>query len=319
MRLRIIIVGAGKMGRAHIEAFTQVPEAEVVGVVSRSGETASKLAAEFGIPVSGSDWREVANRTGAEAAVVAVSHLDNASITRSVVDAGLHVLAEKPVALSSVTAAEIARAAEEKGVTALAAVNRRYYSGLLDGLNLARLVGQPYHIHIIAPDSAEPRRAQKTQSDAVCDAWFVMNTIHAVDLLRMFGGEPVSVRGFRRQHPRRDDTSITASILFTSGMSGTFVMPGGLNVEWDLRLSGDGYQLEARPLESVFFRTKRQGPGRRMDTPPAKGTKPGLLDQACAFVDAATQRIPPPFPASSLGDHARTLALVETLSRLPSE
>ncbi len=97
------------------------------------------------------------------------------------------------------------------------------------------------------------------------------------------------------------------------------LIPGGLNVEWDLRLSGDGYQLEARPLENVVFRSKRQGAGRRMDTPLANGTKPGLLDQACAFVDAATQGIPAPFPASNLADHARTLALVETLSRLPSQ
>ena len=85
-RIRLLIIGAGKMGAAHAHAFATVPEVEIVGITSWSGETAGKLAAAIGVATTGTDWRDVAKRTGAHAAVVAVSHEVNEAITGDVIE-----------------------------------------------------------------------------------------------------------------------------------------------------------------------------------------------------------------------------------------
>lgn len=318
MRLRVLIIGAGKMGQAHAAAFASLPEAEIVGVVSRGGATAAALAAQYGVPFHGTDWRTVLAQSGAVACVVAVAHELTGEVTRAVIEAGLPVLAEKPVALTSAAIHDLAALAAKRGVVAMAAVNRRFYPGIVTALDVARLIGPVYHLGVIAPDSAEPRRVKGTQSAFVCDHWLQMNTIHAIDLLRMVGGDVVSVCGFRRQQARADHVTLAAALQFKGGVLGTFSMPGGLNTEWELRFGGADYEVVARPFERVLLRVGSNPPRPIPAQPPRSPHKPGLREQACAFVDAVMSGASPAWPASDLSDHAQSMALVERLEALPA-
>ena len=159
-RIRLLIIGAGKMGAAHAHAFATVPEVEIVGITSRSGDTAGKLAATAGVATTGTDWREVAKRTHAHAAVVAVSHEVNEAITGDVIEAGLHVLAEKPVAFSSAAVEKLAARARARGVIAMAAVNRRYYRAVLAALDEIRFAGKLLGVTAFAPEPVRPHRAR---------------------------------------------------------------------------------------------------------------------------------------------------------------
>lgn len=77
-------------------------------------KTAAALATEFRIPFHGSNWQHVADESGAEACVVTVAHEMTEQISSEVIEKRLHVLAEKPVALSSHAVLRLARACEPK-------------------------------------------------------------------------------------------------------------------------------------------------------------------------------------------------------------
>src|SRR5207245_2577066 len=128
-------------------------------------------------------------RTKPDACVVAVSHSANESVTEAVLEAGLPVLAEKPVAFTSAGVERLAELASARGVLAMAAMNRRFYPGVLDGMRSGRYVGGLVGVTLFAPDPVRARRAGGTHAPFVFDAWIIAQTLHAIDLLRMTAGE----------------------------------------------------------------------------------------------------------------------------------
>ena len=305
------------MGREHLAAFSACDDAEVVAVVSRGGDSARKLAEAEGVGVHGSDLEAACAASAATAAVVAASQAQSEDLVRRCLNLGLHVLAEKPVALDSLSARRLAIQADTAGLVACAAVNRRFYPGLLDGYLRLSTLCPPRHLSLVVSDSPEERRSTGRQPGDICDRWFIMNTIHAVDLIRMMGGEVVSISGSLRR-PRVDRESIAAHILTDRGLQVAFSLTGGPNLPWSLRLSGEAATLLAEPLEAAQLRLGKEDPGYALGHPEPAGLKMGLLGQARAFLGAIESRNKP-FPLSDLADHARTLELCERLLTLPEQ
>jgi predicted dehydrogenase len=302
------------MGREHALAF-RAAGAEVVGLVSRGRERAQSLSAELGIPCAGVDLDEAITLYRPDAAVVAVSHAASEEMARRCLELGLHILAEKPAALTCASVRALAELADSRNLRALAAVNRRFYTGLLDGFLRLAAMGPLHHLSIQVPDSPEERRAFGRQTAEVCDSWFTLNTIHAVDLIRMMGGEVARLDG-TRVNRRPDHDSIAAHLVMRDGLQVSFARPGGPNLHWSLRLTGEAGVLSAEPMESAWLTLRRDGPRLEIGQAEAPGLKMGLLGQAKAFL-AAVESGRAAFPASDLHDHARTLELCERLLKLP--
>jgi predicted dehydrogenase len=97
--LRIAVVGAGHMGRAHArkvaELARQDPGVTLAGVADLDAARAASLGAELGVP---SEREARALYARADAAIVAVPTLSHFEAARGVLDAGLHLLLEKPIA-----------------------------------------------------------------------------------------------------------------------------------------------------------------------------------------------------------------------------
>jgi predicted dehydrogenase len=315
MSLRILVLGAGKMGREHALAF-RAAGADLVAVVSRGGERARALADELGIPHAGSDLTELVALSRPDAAVIAVSHSASEQAARRCLEMGLHILAEKPAALTSAAVRSLSELASSRRLQAFAAVNRRFYPGLLDGFLRLSALGPLHHLALQVPDCPEERRASGRQSPDACDHWFILNTIHAVDLIRMMGGEVGRLDG--TCVPRRPDhDSIVAHLLMRNGVQVSFARPGGPNLHWSLRLTGEGGVLVAEPMETASLSLGRGGPSFNLGHAEPPGLKMGLLGQAKAFISAIESGTAP-FPASDLQDHSRSLELCERLLTLPA-
>ena len=314
MAPRVLIVGAGKMGREHALAF-RAAGADVVGLVGRGRERAQSLAAELSIPYVGVSLDEAVTACRPDAAVVAVTHAVSEETASRCLGLGLHILAEKPAAPTGAAVRALAELADSRRLTALAAVNRRFYPGLLDGFLRLAAMGPLHHLSVQAPDCPEERRAFGRQTAEACDSWFTLNTIHAVDLIRMMGGEVARLDGTRVGR-RPDHDSIAAHLLMRDGLQVSFARPGGPNLPWSLRLTGEAGVLSAEPMESAWIALGRDGPRFEVGQAVAPGLKMGLLGQAKAFLSAVESGAAA-FPASDLHDHARTLDLCERLLRLP--
>jgi predicted dehydrogenase len=96
-RLRIGVVGTGAMGRNHVRNLAALPEAELVGVYDPREEAAQAVAAEHGTR-SFPSFEALAGEV--EAMVLAVPTVAHAEMGCALLDRGLHVLMEKPLAAS---------------------------------------------------------------------------------------------------------------------------------------------------------------------------------------------------------------------------
>ena len=98
-KIRTALIGYGKAALMHAQALKNIPEVEFVGVQGRSLEKASAFASKYG--VRGFDnLTDMINREGIQAIVICTPHPDHRKTAISAMEAGAHVLVEKPLASS---------------------------------------------------------------------------------------------------------------------------------------------------------------------------------------------------------------------------
>ncbi|GAA1437876.1 Gfo/Idh/MocA family oxidoreductase [Microlunatus lacustris] len=125
-RLGVAVLGAGSIAAAHLDAYRQQPEAEVVAVCDRHPERAGALAARYGVPqVHGSVAALLADDR-VEAVSLCTANASHAELAVAVLQAGRHVLVEKPLATTLVDARAVERAAASSGRVAQVGFVRRF-------------------------------------------------------------------------------------------------------------------------------------------------------------------------------------------------
>ena len=124
----VAVVGTGALGRHHVRILSSLPGAELAGVYDATPETARAVAAEHGARVFAS-LEELAG--AAAAAVVAVPTMDHAEVGCHLLDRGLHVLVEKPMAASL---AEADRLLERAGDRVLGVGHVEFYNPAVQAL-----------------------------------------------------------------------------------------------------------------------------------------------------------------------------------------
>ncbi|HWA29223.1 MAG TPA: Gfo/Idh/MocA family oxidoreductase [Lacunisphaera sp.] len=242
--LGFAIVGTGMIAGYHAQAIAQTPGARLVGVVSRSPEKGPAFAAKHGIPVVTATVEEMAARPDVQ--IINVTTPSGAHLEPSLlaIQAGKHVVIEKPVETTPARCDQIIAAADQAEVKIAAIFQGRFGAGAqkvkaaLDAGRLGRLV--------LASAFVKWHRTveyYKTQWKGTWDldgGGALMNqAIHGVDLLQWFAGLPVEVNGqfTRRVHTgiQADDTTV-ATLRFPDGALGTIEASTALWPGWSRRL-----------------------------------------------------------------------------------
>lgn len=112
-RLRVGVVGVGHLGRHHARLIAAMPDVELVAVADR--DPARAAAAVAGTTAEAvTDHRALLGRV--DAVTVAVPTIDHLAVARDFLEARVHVLVEKPMAVSLAEADEMIALADEAGV-----------------------------------------------------------------------------------------------------------------------------------------------------------------------------------------------------------
>ena len=107
-KVRVAVIGAGVMGRHHALNYAALPHAELAAVVDPDPHRRQEAVLAFGCAAYASTEALLAAERVDAASVVAPTSMHHA-ITMRLLDAGVHVLVEKPVASSVQEASELAR------------------------------------------------------------------------------------------------------------------------------------------------------------------------------------------------------------------
>lgn len=111
----IVIVGCGGIGRSHASAITALPEARLIATVDIDGERARSFAERFGAESHATDLATALDREDVDAVIVTTANDLHASLSVQSLDAGKHVLVQKPMALTLDEADQMIAAADRSG------------------------------------------------------------------------------------------------------------------------------------------------------------------------------------------------------------
>ncbi len=278
-KVRVGMVGTGWYADwMHLPALQSHPQAEIAAICGRNRERAEETARKFAIPRVFTDYREMIEKANLHALVVASPDDMHFPITMDALDAGLHVLCEKPLALSAAQARAMTERAEAQGVKNMVYFTlrwmpaHRYVRELIE----AGAVGRCFHCHIQHFMSYgrsgkfgwrfDPKRAHGALGDLGS---------HAIDLARWYVGDIVQVSAELDTFVAREDadghrveSACDAALLavrFANGAQGILHVSvvahtAERGIQQQVTLCGENGTLETgSSLTQMEVRAARQG------------------------------------------------------------
>ena len=247
-RLRVALVGCGRISKNHFEAIKRVPGLELVGVADTLSERARSAGAEYGVPAFDSLESMLAGVQCDIVTVAAPSGLHPA-LGIEAARSGKHVVSEKPMAISLVGADSLIDACAEGGVK-LFVVKQNRLNPAIQLVKRAVEKGRFGRIHS-ANCTVRWARPQEYYDQApwrgtwAMDGGAFMNQAsHYVDLIQWLAGPVDSVVAMTATQERRIEAedSGAAVLRFRNGAIGVLdvtMLTYPKNLEGSLTILGD--------------------------------------------------------------------------------
>ena len=232
--VRLLLIGAGVIGRTHIDRIGRDPHLALAGIAEPSA-AGKALAEQLGVPWAASHL-ELLERTQAQGAIVATPNASHVGMAIDCLERGVAALVEKPVADTVAEALALVQAQQRTGVPVLVGhhrrhnpINSRARSIVQDG-RLGRVVTANVMCTVLKPDAYFDAAWRRQPGGGPV----LINLIHEIDMLRFLCGEITEVQALSSNAVRGfavEDTA-AAVLRFASGALGTVVLSDATASPW---------------------------------------------------------------------------------------
>jgi predicted dehydrogenase len=259
--IRAAVIGAGYLGRFHAQKYAQAPACALEAVVDVSAEARGRVAEEVGARAV-ADYRDLLGKVDAVSVVTPTpTHFE---IARAFLEAGAHVLVEKPVTQTPQEARDLIALARER--------KRVLQVGHLERFNAAIVAAEPY---LNTPRFVEchrlaPYRERGTDVNVVLDLM-----IHDLDIVQTIVGSPVAtIDAIGTPVFSGEIDIVNARIRFENGcVANATASRVSLKTERKLRIFEDDAYL------SLDLQQKILTVVRKRESPPGPGQLPVSIDE----------------------------------------
>ena len=295
--LRFGLIGCGNTARHHANVINALGHR--VGAVSArvSSPNIDSFAHDYRVAGKFTNWKEMLEREKLDALVVATNWEQTGLMAKEVIQAGVPVLIEKPLALSSRKIREILSETQEFQDQVMIGYNRRFYDFVPRLRNI--IDSHPLiSVELNCPDSFQDNL--KRYGEMLREHILVYKTSHWLDLLMHLLGSIQVVEMYRRG----EGTPAYNGLLQSSAS-----VPIHFQVNFDapsqvsLTLYFEGFVCQLHPMEVLriyegmsLLEETRDVPYRRYE-PKLKeeqitdfGYKPGFLNQVRHFVESCVEK-----------------------------
>jgi len=125
--IKTAIFGTGFMGRVHLEAVQRVESVEATAIFGRNSQALKGLSSGFSVPKTTSDYREILQDSSVDAVHICTPNAQHFSMAKEALQAGKHVLCEKPLTTTVEEAEELVSLAAKQNLRNCVCHNLRYY------------------------------------------------------------------------------------------------------------------------------------------------------------------------------------------------
>lgn len=254
---RLAVVGAGIIGRTHLDAITAADGFRVSGIVE-PGPAGAEIAARYGTALYAGFDAMLADRP--DGIIIATPNESHVDLAVRAVEAGIPALVEKPVATGVAEARRLLDAMERHAVPVMTGHHRRFNPLILKARDLVR----------------DARFGHLVQGSVLCslrkeDGYFdvewrrtpgiggplLINMIHEIDLLRFLFGEIATVTGVVSNAERGLPVEDTAGAILTFRDGGTITLSVSDAAcgpwAWDIAAGENPGRFPAHRVQSHFF------------------------------------------------------------------
>jgi predicted dehydrogenase len=306
--VRAAVIGVGYLGRFHAQKYAALPGCRLEAVADADPGARERVAAELGTRAV-ADWRELLGQVDA-VSIVTPTPLHH-PIARAFLDAGAHVLVEKPMTVTVEEARDLIEVARHRG--------RVLQVGHLERFNAAvqaieGLVADPRFIECTR---LAPFKQRGTDVSVVLDLM-----IHDIDLVQSVVRSPlVSIDAVGSQVFSDDVDIANARLRFASGcVANVTASRVSLKTERKLRLFQDDAYLSVDLQQKILTVIRKEGAAPAPGEPPRVAIDERTYEQGDAlkgeieaFVDSIRTGRPP------LVDGEAGLAALETAIRIAAQ
>ncbi|WP_255771830.1 Gfo/Idh/MocA family protein [Pseudarthrobacter sulfonivorans] len=234
-KLRWGVLGTARIVRKSIPALQETANGEVLGIASRTGERAGEFAEKHGLPQAFGSYEALLESPDIDAVYIALPNALHLEWILKSLDAGKHVLCEKPLAMSAAECGEISRKADETGLKVLEGFMYRFHPRFqkLQELLAANAVGDLTFLHVGHTFDAGGGDNIRWYTGLGGGALFDTGC-YCVNVSRMVTAqEPAHLAAFGNYRDANDggriDTSIAGMLRFPGGATALF--DTGVNLE----------------------------------------------------------------------------------------
>ncbi|MBI3457203.1 MAG: Gfo/Idh/MocA family oxidoreductase [Candidatus Rokubacteria bacterium] len=313
---RILVWGSGFFGRKWLETLTASSDCAVAGVISRTPERLEGLRRDLGLPEAPGyrSLDEAVARGPADAVIVTLPEMFHRDAILRALEAGLHVLTEKPLAMTIGEAHAILEAARKHPERVVMVTQNFRWRPHTRALRLALQggrVGRPGHFVLDCRQQIR-RTTVDGWREHMTDPFLLDFAIHHMDLIRYLTGDEaqeVVAVSFRPSWSWFAGDSAAAAIVTME--SGLVVDYGGTMVSQGLETPPEGLITITGEAGTLHLDQQSRvlvlGPGEPRVLPPEPVPEGELGHGLGQFVNAIrTGRL----PETHLGDNVRSLALL---------
>ncbi len=246
-KLRWGVLGCARIAsRALLPAMSRSRNSELTALASRDLKRAQTVAEEYAIPTACSPYDRVLEDPSVEAVYIPLPNDMHREWALRAIEAGKHVLCEKPLGLNAQEAQEIAEAAQKAGVQLMEGIMYRFHprSRKIKSLADEGAIGEPKLVHaaftFAYEDLDDYRYDPERGGGALMDVG-----IYGVSLARwIFGTEPETVVASADYGPTGIDLTTVALMRFSDGRLATVQASFGTALQMTYSIVGTEGAIE---------------------------------------------------------------------------
>lgn len=218
MTVRVAVVGCGTVARTgHLPSLRLGGDADVVVLASRSLRSAERARDAWGSGEATTDWQAAVARPDVDAVHVCVPNALHHEVARAALQAGKHVLVEKPITTTLSDADELVALAEHGGLLLGVGFDGRCAPGLLELRRRLPALGPVTRVDVEfghtgpedwAPDSTWFRDLPLSGGGVLMDLG-----VHALDVLRWCVADVEQVVAARLEGPVEEEASVDLRLV----------------------------------------------------------------------------------------------------------
>jgi predicted dehydrogenase len=239
------IVGCGYGAQVLVPAFRTDPRTKIVAIAARGLARAEATAQALDIPTFVDDWRVLIDPDRVDAVAIAAPPSLQAEIAHTALERGLHVFAEKPLALTLDGARNLAGIAVRSGRAHAIDFNFRGIAAMTKARELLRsnAIGSLRHVAAIwhVESFANQARIASWKTDQSAGGGALSNFVsHALDYLEWLAGPIIGLSARLAGMPgdrRPNDTFVSMTFQFATAAAGSLVMSAAA-------YRGSGHRIE---------------------------------------------------------------------------